>query len=154
MAWEQLRLRQNLCLFQKTAWGFMAFFDVNFIYRALNFCLNNGHTVTARYKCNYKSLSTYEYISYWIVSFKSYWVQGLTLYIWAFNMPRKKNIAPKISAHLFMWSSTRFDGTFEHILTLFVIVVWFLTQYCADDKIEKNEMGWACGAYGWGEGGV
>jgi len=23
-----------------------------------------------------------------------------------------------------------------------------LTQYCAGDKIEKNEMGWACGAYG------
>jgi len=21
-----------------------------------------------------------------------------------------------------------------------------LTQYCAGDKIEKNEMGWACGA--------
>ena len=30
----------------------------------------------------------------------------------------------------------------------------FLTQYCAGDKIEKNEMGWACSAYGWGEGGV
>jgi len=23
-----------------------------------------------------------------------------------------------------------------------------LTQYCAGDEIEKNEMGWACGAYG------
>ena len=23
-----------------------------------------------------------------------------------------------------------------------------LTQYCAVDKIEKNEMGWACGTYG------
>ena len=23
-----------------------------------------------------------------------------------------------------------------------------LTQYCSGDKIEKNEMGWACGAYG------
>jgi hypothetical protein len=23
-----------------------------------------------------------------------------------------------------------------------------LTQYCAGDKIGKNEMGWACGAYG------
>jgi len=22
------------------------------------------------------------------------------------------------------------------------------TQYCVGDKIEKNEMGWACGAYG------
>ena len=31
---------------------------------------------------------------------------------------------------------------------------WFvlLTQYCAGDKIGKNEMGWACGTYGWGEG--
>ena len=27
-----------------------------------------------------------------------------------------------------------------------------LTQYCAGDKIEKDEMGWACGAYGRGEG--
>ena len=25
---------------------------------------------------------------------------------------------------------------------------WLLTQYCAGDKIEKNEMGLACGAYG------
>ena len=25
---------------------------------------------------------------------------------------------------------------------------YLLTQYCACDKIEKNEMGWACGAYG------
>ena len=29
-----------------------------------------------------------------------------------------------------------------------------LTQYCAGDKMEKNEMGWACGTYGRGEGGV
>jgi len=27
-----------------------------------------------------------------------------------------------------------------------------LTQYCAGDKIEKNEMDWACGAYGCSEG--
>jgi hypothetical protein len=26
-----------------------------------------------------------------------------------------------------------------------------LTQYCAGGKIKKNEMGWACGAYGGGE---
>ena len=26
-----------------------------------------------------------------------------------------------------------------------------LTQYCAGGKIEKNKMGRACGAYGWGE---
>ena len=26
--------------------------------------------------------------------------------------------------------------------------VVLLTQYCEGDKIEKNEMGWACGAYG------
>jgi hypothetical protein len=23
-----------------------------------------------------------------------------------------------------------------------------ITQYCEGDKIEKNEMGWACGTYG------
>ena len=27
-------------------------------------------------------------------------------------------------------------------------------QYCAGNKIETNEMGWACGTYGLGEGGV
>ena len=26
-----------------------------------------------------------------------------------------------------------------------------LTKYCTGDKIEKNEMGWACGVYGLGE---
>jgi hypothetical protein len=26
-----------------------------------------------------------------------------------------------------------------------------LVQYCAGGKIKKNEMGWACGAYGGGE---
>ena len=29
-----------------------------------------------------------------------------------------------------------------------------LTQYCVGDKIEKNEMGWACGTYGWVDEGV
>ena len=28
----------------------------------------------------------------------------------------------------------------------------FLTQYCAGVKFEKNEITWACGAYGRGEG--
>ena len=35
-----------------------------------------------------------------------------------------------------------------------LLVLWFglfLTQYCAGGKIEKNEMGGACGAYGGGE---
>jgi len=26
--------------------------------------------------------------------------------------------------------------------------LYYLNQYCAGDKIEKNEMGWVCGAYG------
>ena len=26
--------------------------------------------------------------------------------------------------------------------------VYRTTQYCAGDKIENNEMGWACGTYG------
>ena len=38
----------------------------------------------------------------------------------------------------------------EELNDLFVL----FTQYCVGDKIEKNEMGWACGAYGLGEGGV
>ena len=29
-----------------------------------------------------------------------------------------------------------------------------LTQYCAGGKIEKNEMGGTCGAYGGGEKGA
>jgi len=29
-----------------------------------------------------------------------------------------------------------------------------LTEYCAGGKIEKNEMGGACGAYGAGKRGV
>jgi hypothetical protein len=35
------------------------------------------------------------------------------------------------------------------------VVSWslFLTHYCAADKIEKNEMGAACSAYGEGTGG-
>ena len=37
---------------------------------------------------------------------------------------------------------------FRPILTI------VLPDACAGDKIEKNEMGWACGAYGCGEGGV
>ena len=31
-------------------------------------------------------------------------------------------------------------------------MVCTLFQYCAGDKIENNEMGWACGSYGGGEG--
>ena len=27
-------------------------------------------------------------------------------------------------------------------------LILLLTQYCAGDKMEKIEMGWACGAYG------
>jgi hypothetical protein len=33
-------------------------------------------------------------------------------------------------------------------LVLCGICFILLTQYCAGDKIEKNEMGWACGTYG------
>jgi hypothetical protein len=32
------------------------------------------------------------------------------------------------------------------------LVIVLLTQYCAGGKIEKNEMGRTCGAYGEGEG--
>ena len=36
-------------------------------------------------------------------------------------------------------------------LLLVVVAVVRLTQYCAGGKIEKNEIGGACGAYGGGE---
>jgi len=35
-----------------------------------------------------------------------------------------------------------------------VVCITLLTEYCAGGKIEKNEMGGACGAYGTGERGV
>ena len=41
---------------------------------------------------------------------------------------------------------------FYHSTEIIVLTGISLRQYCASDKIEKNEMGWACGAYGWGEG--
>ena len=44
------------------------------------------------------------------------------------------------------------DLDFKYYIQFDISVL--LTQYCAGDKIEKNEMGRACGAYGWGEGGV
>jgi hypothetical protein len=30
-------------------------------------------------------------------------------------------------------------------------MIVLLTQYCAGGKTKKNEVGWACGAYGGGE---
>jgi hypothetical protein len=42
--------------------------------------------------------------------------------------------------------------TTEHIYIYIYSITQLLPQYCVDDKIEKNEMGWACGAYGRGEG--
>ena len=41
----------------------------------------------------------------------------------------------------------------QHISDINTSII-LLTQYRAGDKIKKNEMGWACGAYGWGEGSV
>ena len=37
----------------------------------------------------------------------------------------------------------------QHIVL--VVYVQYCTQYCAGGKIEKNEMGGACSAYGGGE---
>jgi len=42
-----------------------------------------------------------------------------------------------------------------HIVTCKACVIFrLLTEYCAGGKIEKNEMGGACGAYGTGEMGA
>jgi len=42
------------------------------------------------------------------------------------------------------WCSRSLSFNGGMFFTTFVL----LTQYCAGDKIEKIEMGWACGAYG------
>ena len=57
---------------------------------------------------------------------------------------------------------TAFTSARHLSLSCFVLVVYLLllllllllAQNCAVDRMEKNEMGWACGAYGLGEGGV
>ena len=54
------------------------------------------------------------------------------------------------------WFSRKAMGNTNQILVYnkYLLLYILLTQYCAGDKIEKNEMGWACGSYGGGEGGV
>ena len=39
-------------------------------------------------------------------------------------------------------------GLIGHVVRDLTSMQTSQTQYCAGDKIEKNEMGWACGAYG------
>ena len=62
----------------------------------------------------------------------------------------RKNVIEQIMCVLI--SFTTFFVTFlilrpeRDMISKFTFVL--LTQYCAGDKIEKNEMGWACGAYG------
>ena len=46
------------------------------------------------------------------------------------------------------------SNTIKFYFIMFIKWSVLLTQYCVGDNIEKNEMGWACGAYGWGEGSV
>ena len=46
--------------------------------------------------------------------------------------------------HIPCWLNFYFVILFSISTLIFVL----LTQYCADDKIEKNEMSWACNAYG------
>ena len=43
-----------------------------------------------------------------------------------------------------------FRGIATESMRLYVDVILYIymRNYCAVDKIEKNEMGWACGAYG------
>ena len=40
------------------------------------------------------------------------------------------------------------------VVVLLMILVYGNTEYCAGGKMEKNEMGGACGAYGGGERGA
>ena len=46
--------------------------------------------------------------------------------------------------------TARYDLNLQMYFMLILVIV-FLTQYCAGGKIEKNETGGACGAYGGGE---
>jgi len=46
------------------------------------------------------------------------------------------------------WPSSPTPSSVEVNEILDIPLFVLLTQYCAGDKIEKNEMGWACGAYG------
>ena len=39
-------------------------------------------------------------------------------------------------------------GIYEMLFSLVNLLSVLLTQFCAGDKIEKNEMGGACGKYG------
>ena len=84
-------------------------------------------------------------------------------------------ISSKSNSYSFLWTSWQYSQSIHFIETIpvnhntklcnlisgisinsFYITVLvflnFLTQYCAGDKIEKNEMSWVCGTYGWGEG--
>ena len=63
-------------------------------------------------------------------------------------------ITKYVSIHffvLYMLVTTGNTQLFENE-TYFVIVL--LTQYCSGDKIEKNEMGEACSAYGGEQRGI
>jgi len=43
-----------------------------------------------------------------------------------------------------VWHVDKYKITFKLVINSRFVL---LTQYCVGDKIEKNEMGWACGAY-------
>ena len=70
------------------------------------------------------------------------------------TMNQKSKVSQNTTSLLVGNSFLIFPTDVRHIDLLIAIRFVLLTQYCAGDKIEKNEMGWACGAYGWGEGGV
>ena len=44
--------------------------------------------------------------------------------------------------------SSEVTGSGENYIMRSLMYSVLLTQYCSGDKIEKNEMGWACSAYG------
>jgi hypothetical protein len=63
-------------------------------------------------------------------------------------MQQNYNVAMKYKAEYSLIYCFKGETAFKmSMLSVFVL----LTQYCAGGKIKKNEMGWACGAYGEGE---
>jgi len=50
--------------------------------------------------------------------------------------------------YLHFWVQTFAKYILQALTLLNGLNIHLLQIYCAGDKIEKNEMGWACGAYG------
>ena len=67
------------------------------------------------------------------------------MYLFKLSKQLTARIAPEVCNSLI---STLQDSVKLSVYICYVTTYCLLTQYCAGDKIEKNEMGGACGTYG------